>query len=167
MTARPPFPPFDVHTASQKVEGAEDTWNTCDPERVALAYTEDSVWRNRDQFAAGRAEIVEFLHQKWKRARAYARRKELWAFRENRIAVGFQHGCPRPRRVGVAVMGAPVRSAGDETAGPDQRPLVVTVEGRTVQTPSNNTSSTRHCWTCLPKRTRSNLSRRMHVGDGD
>lgn len=106
MTARPPFPPFDVHTASQKVEGAEDTWNTCDPERVALAYTEDSVWRNRDQFAAGRAEIVEFLHQKWKRARAYARRKELWAFRENRIAVGFQHGCPRPRRAVVSQLWA-------------------------------------------------------------
>jgi nuclear transport factor 2 (NTF2) superfamily protein len=93
MTARPPFPPFDVHTASQKVQGAEDAWNTCDPERVALAYTEDSLWRNRDQFVIGRAEIVEFLRQKWKRELDYALRKELWAFRENHIAVRFQYEC--------------------------------------------------------------------------
>jgi nuclear transport factor 2 (NTF2) superfamily protein len=93
MTARPPFPPFDVHTASQKVQGAEDAWNTCDPERVALAYTEDSLWRNRDQFVIGRAEIVDFLRQKWKRELDYALRKELWAFGENRIAVRFQYEC--------------------------------------------------------------------------
>jgi uncharacterized protein len=93
MTARPLFPPFDVHTASQKVQGAEDAWNTCDPERVTLAYTEDSLWRNRDQFVTGRAEIVEFLRQKWKRELDYALRKELWAFGENRIAVRFQYEC--------------------------------------------------------------------------
>ncbi|MCW2663347.1 MAG: SnoaL-like domain protein [Mycobacterium sp.] len=93
MTARPPFPPFDVHTASQKVQGAEDAWNTCDPERVALAYTEDSLWRNRDQFVIGRAEVVEFLRQKWKRELDYALRKELWAFGENHIAVRFQYEC--------------------------------------------------------------------------
>ena len=90
MTARPLFPPFDLQTALQKVQAAEDAWNTCDPERVALAYTEDSVWRNRDQFVTGRAEIVEFLRQKWQRELDYALRKELWGFRENRIAVrGF------------------------------------------------------------------------------
>jgi uncharacterized protein len=93
MTARPLFPPFDVHTASQKVQGAEDAWNTCDPERVALAYTEDSLWRNRDQFVTGRAEIVQFLRQKWTRELDYALRKELWAFGENRIAVRFQYEC--------------------------------------------------------------------------
>ena len=93
MTARPLFPPFDLQTALQKVQAAEDAWNTCDPERVALAYTEDSVWRNRDQFVTGRAEIVEFLRQKWQRELDYALRKELWAFRENHIAVRFQYEC--------------------------------------------------------------------------
>ena len=93
MTARPPFPPFDLQTALQKVQAAEDAWNTRDPERVALAYTEDSVWRNRDQFVTGRAEIVEFLRQKWERELDYALRKELWAFHENRIAVRFQYEC--------------------------------------------------------------------------
>jgi uncharacterized protein len=92
-TTRPPFPPFDLQTALQKVQAAEDAWNTCDPERVALAYTEDSVWRNRDQFVTGRAEIVEFLRQKWQRELDYALRKELWAFRENHIAVRFQYEC--------------------------------------------------------------------------
>jgi uncharacterized protein len=93
MTARPPLPPFDLPTALQKVQAAEDAWNTCDPERVALAYTEDSVWRNRDQFVTGRAEIVQFLHRKWQRELDYALRKELWAFGENRIAVRFQYEC--------------------------------------------------------------------------
>ncbi|MEV0439539.1 nuclear transport factor 2 family protein [Streptomyces spectabilis] len=91
MTARPPLPPFDEDTARQKVQAAEDAWNTRDPERVALAYTEDSVWRNRDRFVSGRAEIVEFLRDKWSREREYALRKELWDFHGNRIAVRFQY----------------------------------------------------------------------------
>ncbi len=93
MSARPPFPPFDDVTAAQKVQAAEDAWNTRDPERVALAYTEDSVWRNRGEFLVGRAEIVDFLRRKWARELDYALRKELWAFRENRIAVRFQYEC--------------------------------------------------------------------------
>ncbi|MFD9902984.1 nuclear transport factor 2 family protein [Streptomyces sp. NPDC059063] len=91
MAPRPPFPPFDEETALQKVQAAEDAWNTRDPERVALAYTEDSVWRNRDRFVTGRAAIVDFLHDKWTRERDYALRKELWDFRGNRIAVRFQY----------------------------------------------------------------------------
>ena len=93
MTARPPFPPFTLETALQKVQAAEDGWNTRDPERVALAYTEDSVWRNRDQFITGRAEIIAFLRQKWERELDYALRKELWGFTGNRIAVRFQYEC--------------------------------------------------------------------------
>ncbi|MGW1682505.1 nuclear transport factor 2 family protein [Saccharopolyspora sp. NPDC002376] len=91
--SRPPFPPFDEHTAAQKVQAAEDAWNTRDPERVAAAYTADSVWRNRDRFVTGRDEIVVFLQRKWARELDYALRKELWGFRENRIAVRFQYEC--------------------------------------------------------------------------
>ncbi|MGW9480079.1 nuclear transport factor 2 family protein [Saccharomonospora azurea] len=91
MTSRPPFPPFDEHTAAQKVQAAEDAWNTRDPERVALAYTEDSVWRNRDRHLVGREQIVAFLTEKWERELDYALRKELWGFRGNRIAVRFQY----------------------------------------------------------------------------
>ncbi|MET9297207.1 nuclear transport factor 2 family protein [Streptomyces sp. NPDC003077] len=92
MTApRPPFPPFDEETALRKVRAAEDAWNTRDPERVALAYTEDSVWRNRDRLVTGRAEIVDFLREKWSRERDYALRKELWSFGGDRIAVRFQY----------------------------------------------------------------------------
>ena len=90
MTPRPPFPPFTEDTARQKVQAAEDAWNTRDPERVALAYTEDSVWRNRDLFVTGQAEIVEFLRAKWARELDYALRKDLWSFEGNRIAVRFQ-----------------------------------------------------------------------------
>jgi hypothetical protein len=93
MTARPPLPPFDIQKALQKVQAAEDAWNTCDPEQVALAYTEDSVWRNRDRFVTGRRKIIEFLRQKWQRELDYALRKELWAFGENRIGVRFQYEC--------------------------------------------------------------------------
>ncbi|MGW2628677.1 nuclear transport factor 2 family protein [Streptomyces chattanoogensis] len=93
MTSRPPFPPFDERSAQQKVQAAEDAWNTRDPERVALAYTEDSVWRNRDTFLTGRDEIVAFLRQKWDRERDYALRKELWTYGGNRIAVRFQYEC--------------------------------------------------------------------------
>ena len=89
--SRPPFPPFDAQTAAQKVQAAEDAWNTRDPHRVSLAYTEDSVWRNRDRFLTGRDEIVAFLSDKWKRELDYALRKALWSFTEDRIAVRFQY----------------------------------------------------------------------------
>src|SRR5689334_19331444 len=88
---RPPLPPFTAETAAQKVQAAEDAWNTRDPERVARAYTEDSVWRNRDTFVTGRAEIVAFLAQKWQRELEYALRKDLWCFGDNRIGVRFQY----------------------------------------------------------------------------
>jgi nuclear transport factor 2 (NTF2) superfamily protein len=92
MTAgRPPFPPFTRQTALQKVQAAEDAWNTRDPQKVSLAYTEDSVWRNRDAFVTGRDEIVKLLTNKWERELDYALRKELWAFDGNRIAVRFQY----------------------------------------------------------------------------
>ncbi|MBV9819276.1 MAG: nuclear transport factor 2 family protein [Solirubrobacterales bacterium] len=90
---RPPLPPFTGETAATKVQTAEDAWNTRDPERVSLAYTEDSVWRNRSTFITGRAQIVEFLTQKWERELEYALRKSLWAFAGNRIAVRFQYEC--------------------------------------------------------------------------
>ena len=85
------LPPFDEESARRKVQVAQDAWNTRDPERVALAYTEDSQWRNRDEFFSGRAEIVEFLRRKWERELDYALRKELWSFTDNRIAVRFQY----------------------------------------------------------------------------
>jgi uncharacterized protein (TIGR02246 family) len=88
---RPPVPPFNRQTAAQKVRAAEHAWNTRDPEKVAAAYTEDSVWRNRDQFITGRASIQEFLTGKWEREIDYALRKELWAFTDDRIAVRFQY----------------------------------------------------------------------------
>jgi nuclear transport factor 2 (NTF2) superfamily protein len=91
--SRPPFPPFTAETAAKKVQAAEDAWNSKDPERVALAYTEDSVWRNRDAFVTGRAEIVAFLTAKWERELDYALRKSLWGFTDNRIAVRFQYEC--------------------------------------------------------------------------
>ena len=88
---RPPVPPFTKETALQKVQAAEDAWNTRDPQRVALAYTPDSAWRNRDVFVTGREEIVQFLTAKWQREHDYALRKSLWGFDENRIAVQFQY----------------------------------------------------------------------------
>lgn len=91
MSARPPLPPFTLETALAKVLAAEDAWNTREPERVAMAYTEDSRWRNRDQFITGRAAIIEFLRAKWARELDYALRKELWSFQEERIAVRFQY----------------------------------------------------------------------------
>src|SRR5690348_10553597 len=93
MADRPPLPPFTAETAAQKVQAAEDAWNTRDPERVALAYSEDSVWRNRDAFLTGRAEIVAFLTSKWERELDYSLRKTLWCFEENRIAVRYQYEC--------------------------------------------------------------------------
>lgn len=89
--SRPPFPPFTEETALQKVQAAEDAWNTRDPQRVAGAYTPDSVWRNRDCFVTGREEIVGFLTAKWERELDYALRKTLWTFGGNRIAVRFQY----------------------------------------------------------------------------
>jgi hypothetical protein len=89
---RPPVPPFTtVEAAVQKVRMAEDAWNTRDPERVSLAYTEDSHWRNRTEFLQGRAAIVAFLTRKWDRELEYRLIKELWGFRENRIAVRFAY----------------------------------------------------------------------------
>jgi uncharacterized protein len=93
MQTRPPLPPFTLVTARQKVQAAEDAWNTCDPERVASAYTEDSQWRNRDEFFQGREAIVEFLRRKWQREQEYRLRKELWAFAGNRISVRFEYEC--------------------------------------------------------------------------
>ena len=93
MSDRPPLPPFTRETAAKKVQAAEDAWNTRDPERVSPAYSEDSVWRNRDTFIEGRAEIVSFLISKWERELDYALRKNLWCFEENRIAVRFQYEC--------------------------------------------------------------------------
>ncbi|MBP2148148.1 DUF1348 family protein [Xanthobacter flavus] len=89
--ARPPLPPFTVETAAQKVRMAEDAWNTRDPERVSLAYTPDSRWRNRSDFLAGRTEIVTFLTAKWRRELDYRLIKELWGLNDNRIAVRFQY----------------------------------------------------------------------------
>jgi nuclear transport factor 2 (NTF2) superfamily protein len=89
--ARPPFPPFDEETALRKVQAAEDAWNTRNPEKVSLAYTADSVWRNRDTFLTGREQIVAFLTAKWERELDYVLRKSLWAFHGNRIAVRFQY----------------------------------------------------------------------------
>lgn len=89
--ARPPLPPFTRETAAQKVRGAEDGWNSRDPERVSLAYTPDSVWRNRAEFVSGREAIVAFLRRKWDRELDYRLIKELWAFDENRIAVRFAY----------------------------------------------------------------------------
>ncbi|OBK82553.1 DUF4440 domain-containing protein [Mycolicibacter heraklionensis] len=88
-----PCPPFDAESARQKVQAAEDAWNTRDPARVVLAYTEDSVWRNRDEFLTGRAEIEAFLRRKWAAERDYALRKELWCYQDNRIAVRYQYEC--------------------------------------------------------------------------
>jgi nuclear transport factor 2 (NTF2) superfamily protein len=89
--SRPPFPPFDAVTAAQKIRMAEDACNTRDPERVSLAYTPDSVWRNRAEFVVGREAIVRFLTRKWSRELDYRLIKELWACQGNRIAVRFAY----------------------------------------------------------------------------
>ena len=90
---RPPLPPFTAETAAQKVRMAEDLWNTRDPARIALAYSEDSRWRNRAEFLEGRAAIEAFLTRKWRRELDYRLIKELWAFGGNRIAVRFAYEC--------------------------------------------------------------------------
>jgi nuclear transport factor 2 (NTF2) superfamily protein len=89
--ARPPLPPFSHATAAQKVRAAEDGWNTCNADKVALAYTEDSRWRNRTDFLQGRVAIIAFLSNKWRREQEYRLIKELWAFIDNRIAVRFAY----------------------------------------------------------------------------
>jgi nuclear transport factor 2 (NTF2) superfamily protein len=89
--SRPPLPPFTRETAIQKIRAAEDGWNSCDPQRVSLAYTVDSQWRNRSEFPRGRAQIVEFLTRKWKRELEYRLIKELWTYGDNRIAVRFAY----------------------------------------------------------------------------
>lgn len=89
--SRPPFPPFTLETAIQKVRAAEDGWNSRDPARVALAYTEDSQWRNRSEFVHGRAEIEAFLTRKWQKEQEYRLIKEIWAHSGNRIAVRFAY----------------------------------------------------------------------------
>ena len=91
MTTRPPVQPFSREDAITKVRAAEDAWNSRDPERVSLAYSPDSRWRNRSTFLNGRQEIVEFLTQKWERELDYRLIKEMWAFGENRIAVRFAY----------------------------------------------------------------------------
>jgi hypothetical protein len=91
MESRPPLPPFTEETAWKKVLAAEAAWNTCDAERVALAYTPDSEWRNRDEFFQGRDAIVDFLRRKWARELEYRLRKELWCFTGNRISVRFEY----------------------------------------------------------------------------
>lgn len=88
---RPPFPPFTLDTAAQKVRMAEDAWNTRDPERVSHAYTVDSTWRNRTEFLSGREAIIQFLQRKWAKELDYRLIKELWAFNEARIAVRFAY----------------------------------------------------------------------------
>jgi nuclear transport factor 2 (NTF2) superfamily protein len=89
--SRPPLPPFTRETAIQKARGAEDAWNSCDPQRVSLGYTVDSFWRNRAEFMHGRPEIVAFLTRKWTKELDYRLIKELWAFTDNHIAVRFAY----------------------------------------------------------------------------
>ena len=91
MPDRPPLPPFQRDTVIQKVRLAEDAWNSRDPDRVSLAYTEDSRWRNRSEFPHGRAEIVAFLKRKWAKELDYRLIKEMWSWHENRIAVRFAY----------------------------------------------------------------------------
>ena len=91
MSTRPPLPPFTEESARLKVQAAEDAWNSRDPERVALAYTEDSEWRNRSEFINGRLAIIDLLRRKWARELDYRLKKELWAFTGNRIAVRFEY----------------------------------------------------------------------------
>ena len=89
--SRPPVPPFDYESAHKKVRGAENVWNTRDPEKVALGYSVDSIWRNRSEFVQGRQEIIEFLKRKWDRELDYRLIKDVWAFSSDRIAVRFAY----------------------------------------------------------------------------
>ncbi|WP_217605973.1 nuclear transport factor 2 family protein [Chitinophaga sp. GbtcB8] len=91
MEQKHPLPPFTRETALQKVQMAEDAWNSRDPQRVSLAYTIDTEWRNRDQFINGRAEVQVFLTKKWEKELDYKLKKELWSFTDNRISVRFEY----------------------------------------------------------------------------
>ena len=91
METKPPLPPFTLETAKIKVQAAEDAWNTRDPHKVALAYTIDSQWRNRDEFFSGREAIAAFLQRKWAKELDYRLKKELWSSTENRISVRFEY----------------------------------------------------------------------------
>lgn len=91
MSSRPPLPPFNAETAAQKARLAEDAWNSRDPERVSLAYTPESEWRNRAEFVTGRQQIVEFLQRKWARELDYRLIKEVWAYTSNRLAVRYAY----------------------------------------------------------------------------
>ena len=91
METKPPLPPFTLETALIKVQAAEDAWNTRNPQKVALAYTEDSQWRNRDEFFSGREAIATFLQRKWEKELDYRLKKELWSFTDNRISVCFEY----------------------------------------------------------------------------
>lgn len=91
MEPKHPLPPFSYETARQKVQLAEDAWNSRNPEKVSLAYTIDTIWRNRSTFINGREEVKAFLTQKWERELGYKLKKELWSFHENRIAVRFEY----------------------------------------------------------------------------
>ncbi len=91
METKPPLPPFTLETALIKVQAAEDAWNTRDYNKVALAYTEDSQWRNRDEFFSGREAIAAFLQRKWEKELDYRLKKELWSFTDNRISVCFEY----------------------------------------------------------------------------
>ena len=91
METKPPLPPFTLETAKQKVQAAEDAWNTRDPERVSLAYTSDSEWRNRSEFISGRESIKVFLQRKWEKELDYRLKKELWSFTDHRISVRFEY----------------------------------------------------------------------------
>ena len=91
MEQKPPLPPFSMETAKQKIQMAEDAWNSKDPEKVSKAYTTDSEWRNRNEFVNGREEIVAFLSRKWQKERNYRLKKEYWAHTDNRIAVRFEY----------------------------------------------------------------------------
>ena len=89
--SKPPFPPFTLETAKQKIQAAEDAWNSRDPARVAMAYTPDTEWRNRNEFLNGRDAVREFLSRKWHKELDYRLKKELWCFADNRIAVRFEY----------------------------------------------------------------------------
>ena len=91
MEQKLPLPPFTLETATQKVQLAEDAWNSKDPNKVSLAYSVNTEWRNRNQFVNGREEVVNFLSDKWKNEQQYKLKKELWAFSDNRIAVRFEY----------------------------------------------------------------------------
>jgi uncharacterized protein len=91
MEMKPPCPPFTLETALQKVQAAEDAWNTRNPDKIALAYTHDSIWRNRSEFLQGRDNIKEFLHRKWSKELDYRLKKTLWCYTDNKIAVRFEY----------------------------------------------------------------------------